>query len=277
VSVEQAAAAVLRLSTEKMVGAIEEITINQGIDPTEAILIGGGGAAGLNAIAVGRRLQCASVLIPEAGAVLSAAGALMSELSSDYAQLHFTTSRSFAFDKVNVVLASLKERCAEFVKGPGRDAIEHRIELSVEARYPHQIWEIDTPLSMNAIETPDDLRRLTDAFHDMHQRIFEIADRTSDVEFVTWRAKVSCRLKETMAGRLDRSDDMVGTSVTRAVYFPETGWRDVVVHRFETMQDHAVVIGPSIIESSFTTVVVDPGAIALRNAAGALEVTFEKE
>ena len=30
---EEAAAAVLALATEKMVGAIEEITINQGIDP----------------------------------------------------------------------------------------------------------------------------------------------------------------------------------------------------------------------------------------------------
>ena len=43
---EEAAAAVLALATEKMVGAIEEITINQGIDPRSAVLIGGGGAAG---------------------------------------------------------------------------------------------------------------------------------------------------------------------------------------------------------------------------------------
>ena len=77
-SVEEAAAAVFTLATEKMVGAIDEITVNQGIDPATAVLIGGGGAAGLNAVAVGRRLGCAGVLIPEAGSVLSAAGALMS-------------------------------------------------------------------------------------------------------------------------------------------------------------------------------------------------------
>jgi hypothetical protein len=47
------------------------------------------------------------VLIPEAGAVLSAAGALMSELSSDYAQMLFATSGRFPYDKVNEVLASL--------------------------------------------------------------------------------------------------------------------------------------------------------------------------
>ena len=65
--IEAAAAAVLSLATEKMVGAIEEITINQGIDPRSAVLIGGGGAAGLNAVAVARRLGCRTVVIPETG------------------------------------------------------------------------------------------------------------------------------------------------------------------------------------------------------------------
>ena len=37
-SVEEAAAAVLALATEKMVGAIDEITVNQGIDPRAAVL-----------------------------------------------------------------------------------------------------------------------------------------------------------------------------------------------------------------------------------------------
>src|SRR5690606_18955243 len=96
-SLEEAALAVLDLSTEKMIGAIEEITVNQGIDPTQAVLIGGGGAAGLNVVAIGKRLQCAGVMIPEAGAVLSAAGALMSDLSSDSAVLKFTTDSAFRF------------------------------------------------------------------------------------------------------------------------------------------------------------------------------------
>ena len=37
---------------------IEEITVNQGIDPRGAVLVGGGGAAGLNAVAIARRLGC---------------------------------------------------------------------------------------------------------------------------------------------------------------------------------------------------------------------------
>ncbi len=118
-SVEETAAAVLALATEKMVGAIDEITVNQGIDPQTAVLIGGGGAAGINAVAVGKRLGCAGVLIPEAGALLSAAGALMSELSSDHAQMLFSTSGHFPFDNVGVVIDDLRAKCRVFAEGPG--------------------------------------------------------------------------------------------------------------------------------------------------------------
>ncbi len=100
----EAASAILRLTTENMVGAIEEITIHQGMDPREAVLVGGGGAAGLNAVAISRRLGCKMVIIPEVVAVLSAAGALISDLHADYRALFYTASDSFDFYGVNTTL-----------------------------------------------------------------------------------------------------------------------------------------------------------------------------
>jgi N-methylhydantoinase A len=272
-SVEEAAASVLTLATEKMVGAIDEITVNQGIDPSNAVLIGGGGAAGLNAVAVGRRLGCAGVLIPEAGSVLSAAGALMSDVSSDYAQMLYTTSRRFAYDQVNAVLDELGARSKAFAEGPGAGALSAVTEFSVEARYMHQIWEIEVPLGMSRIRDEADLEALKAAFHETHRTIFEITDPDSDIEFVTWRAKVSCRIREGGTGRLpvqagaEKADK-------RPVYFSATGWTNANVVRFETMAANAPVIGPAIIESSFTTVVVDPGTNALRTDGGGLKITF---
>jgi N-methylhydantoinase A len=273
-SVEEAAAAIFALATEKMVGAIDEITVNQGIDPATAVLIGGGGAAGLNAVAVGRRLGCAGVLIPEAGSVLSAAGALMSDIASDYAQMLFTTSRRFAFDEVNAVLTSLEARCRAFAEGPGAGALKVTIDFSVEARYAHQIWEIEVPMTSGRIETDADLEALQQAFHDTHQSIFEISDPGSDMEFVTWRAKVSCQLREGGTGQLPMPKSVSHELGRRQIYFSETGWTDAEVIRFESMPSGVPVAGPAIIESSFTTVVVDPGTSAVRSEGGGLRVTF---
>ena len=116
-SVVQAAAAIIRLATENMVSAIEEITIHQGVDPRGTVLIGGGGAAGLNSVAIARRLGCTSVVIPETGAGLSAAGALISDLRADYRAMFYTSSNAFDMNSANKVLGELTDRCKAFIKG----------------------------------------------------------------------------------------------------------------------------------------------------------------
>jgi N-methylhydantoinase A len=274
IPVEAAAAAVLALATEKMIGAIDEITVSQGIDPASAVLIGGGGAAGLNAVAVGRRLGCKGVLIPEAGAVMSAAGALMSELSSDHARVLYTTTARFDFKNVNTLLKELHRQCAEFAAGPGADAIETTIELSVEARYPHQIWEIEVPIQSGKVADPDNLESLKMAFHAAHKSLFEINDPNSEVEFVTWRAHVKCRLRPVATAQLAASGRIETIASHRPVFFSATGWVDAPVARFEAMKSGEPLTGPAIVESSYTTVVIDPGAIAERTQGGGLRVTF---
>jgi len=273
ISVEEAAVAVLTLATEKMVGAIDEITVNQGIDPATAVLIGGGGAAGINAVAVGQRLGCAGVLIPEAGALLSAAGALMSDLSAEHAKMLFSSSTDFPVERVRDVLDDLRARCEVFANGPGQGALHTQIEYFAEARYPHQIWEIEVPVEGGKIETVEDVAALKRAFHKMHQKIFEISDEESEVEFVTWRAKVSCRFHSDVAG-LPVTTTEISDAPPRKVFFAQTGWIDTPIQRLETMTDETVVIGPAIIESSFTTVVIDPGAQARRTSGGGVSVKF---
>ena len=121
-SVEDAGSAIIAIATENMVQAIVDITVNQGIDPRQAVLIGGGGAAGLNSVRIARRLQSPKLVIPEVGPALSAAGAMMSDLRAHYHAHCFTTSREFDYDAVNSVLATLAARARSFLMGSGQSA-----------------------------------------------------------------------------------------------------------------------------------------------------------
>jgi N-methylhydantoinase A len=270
----EAASAILRLATENMVGAIEEITINQGIDPRGAVLVGGGGAAGLNSVAIARRLGCRAVVIPEVGAALSAAGALMSDLQADHRALHYAATDNFDFDGVNEVLKSLVSRCRAFIQGPGRGAVEHSIDLYAEARYRHQIWEIDLPLTVQRFRSRLDLARAREDFDRMHEEVFAFRDPGSEVEFVGWRATARSRLREDEVGRLEHEEAFdVKVSSSRKAYFSGAGSVKAEVEVFETMKPNASLSGPVIIESPFTTVVIDPGAKALRRRSGTLVIT----
>lgn len=268
-SVEEAAASILSVATENMVQAISDITVDQGIDPAEAVLIGGGGAAGLNSIYIARRLGCPTLLIPETGAGLSAAGALMSDLSNEYRATFFTTSDAFDLEGVNQTLDALRAEAQEFIDGPGSSAVSSVIEFAVEARYASQVWEIEVPLATERFETASQLDELNEAFHAMHERIFAVRDPGSVIEYVGWTATARCGLREGGPGRLvaGKTHEAAGK---RSVYFAGDGAVEATVLDFNSMQSGEQHSGPAIIESPFTTVIADGATTFERTASGSL-------
>ncbi len=268
-SVPEAAAAMIDVATENMVQAIAEITVNQGIDPANAVLVGGGGAAGLNSTFIARRLGCKKLIIPEVGAALSAAGALMSDLSSEFRSMFFSVSDQFAHDDVNDILRALGEKCRAFIDETAAGAIDSRIEYAVEARYRHQVWEIEVPLRGDQIDSKQDLDDLIQDFHAGHETIFAFRDEQSPVEMVGWTAKVRCRLRDTALGRLEPSDQQAPDG-SRRVYFSDSGEIEVALHQFEQLDSGNPQPGPAIIESPFTTIVVDRNAAFSKSPSGSL-------
>jgi len=273
-SLPEAALAILRLMSENMVGAIEEITIHQGMDPRGAVLIGGGGAAGLNAVTVARRLGCKIIIIPEVGAALSAAGALMSDLHADYRTLFYTTVEHFDFDRANATLDALQAKCRTFIEGPGAGAVEHAIDFFAEARYRDQIWEIDLPLRVARFKNLEDLARVREDFDRYHEEVFAFRDPGSDVQFVGWRATVRCRLRRKALGKL-RREKAYGAKVpsSRRAYFNGRWVEKTRVELLEAMKPDHPLKGPAIVESAFTTVVIEPGAEVVRKRSGSLMIT----
>ncbi|MBT4720415.1 MAG: hydantoinase/oxoprolinase family protein [Rhodospirillaceae bacterium] len=267
-----AAAAIVEVATENMVQAITEITVNQGIDPADAVLIGGGGAAGLNSVFIARRLGCPRVLIPETGAGLSAYGATISDLTTEFRSIYFTTSEDWDEAAANAVLAALEAKCQAFINGPGAGAAEHRIEFGVEARYASQVWEIEVPLAASRFQGAADLQKLIADFNAAHEEIFAINDPSSIVEFVGWTASVACKLTGSGGGRL-AADGGAEHSGSRQIYFEGAGIVDTSIHAPAQLTPGEEISGPAIIETPFTTIVIDPGASFHLTNAGSINIT----
>jgi N-methylhydantoinase A len=208
------------------------------------------------------------------GAALSAAGALMSDLQADHRALHYAATDRFDFEGVNRVLESLAARCAEFMQGPGTGGTAHAVELYAEARYRHQIWEIDLPLRLDRFHSDADVSRAREDFDRLHEEVFAFRDPGSDVEFVGWRATARARLGAGGFGRLEAERPLdAHVSGSRTAYFAGLGALETKVELFEAMDRGVAVEGPAVIESAFTTVVVDAGASAVRTEGGTLVIT----
>jgi N-methylhydantoinase A len=273
-TVPEAAAAILDLATEHMVHAIEEITINQGIDPASAVLIGGGGAAGLNSGRIARRLGCAQVIIPPLGTTLSAAGALMSDLSTEFSATCFTTSRNFDFTAVNRTLAELQEQCDSFIASLASTTTGHEILLFAEARYPHQIWEVEVPLNCARFDSRADVKKLVEDLHANHERLFSFRDSESEIEIVTWRARVICRLPRADSVGVTRQGVRRQDVRRRVATFSGLGAVETPVYDLHAI-DGEPIAGPLLVEANFTTIVVDPGAAVSRTPDGSLSIRFD--
>ncbi len=268
-SAEQAAAAIIELATEHMIQAILDMTVNQGVDPAGATFVAGGGAAGLNCVAIARRLGCRRVMVPETGAALSAAGAMVSDLSAQFQSVLHAWSDRFTAADVNGRLETLAQACARFAEGPGAGAVSTTVHWAVEARYPDQAWEIEVPLRRDRFASRQDVDDLVADFHRVHEQTFAISDPASPVEMVSWNAEVRCRIHGAEPDRLAALTDAHGLP-SRRVFFIAEGWRDTPVHRFEALAEGAAIEGPAIVESAFTSVVLDPGARAHRDSLGSL-------
>ena len=269
---EEAAVAIIEIATENMVQAIADITINQGIDPGKSALVGGGGAAGLNSVFIARRLGCETLIFPEAGAALSAAGALMSDMMSDFAVTHFSTTEHFDYSGVETALASLERKCRDFAATYGTGALDDRIEFWVEARYRHQVWEIECPLQTSRLSGRRELEQLIEAFHKAHETIFSFRDESSPIEFVVWHATARCRLKDANNLRLATAGASDKGGGTRKCYFAREGWVATPHLSFGAIEAGKTIAGPAIVETPFTTIVIDPPARFERTANGSLVV-----
>jgi N-methylhydantoinase A len=157
------AAAILTVAGERMADAIREITINQGVDPREAVIVAGGGAAGMTIVPIVEAIGCSRVLIPPTAGALSAAGAHFSDVLREFTRSYPTTSAAFDHDGVVAAKRALDDEARAFgerLHGTGVTGFEW--DYIVESRYAEQIWDLEVPFDDEMLtRMPPACRRAT--------------------------------------------------------------------------------------------------------------------
>jgi N-methylhydantoinase A len=259
-SVVGAARDVLDLATQDMVSAIENITLFQGIDPAEAIVLAGGGAGGLNATLVARRLGCNRLVIPDVGSALSATGGLLSAIGGEFTRPVFMTSAAFDYERLRDAIGTLRQECAEFIRRS--PAGRERVEIFAELRYASQVWELEVDITDLSFWDGRSLREMRRRFDELHQRLFAVKDTMAPVELVMVVARASVDTRSAALGALRKRSDLWSEAV-REVQFVEAGPGIARIHPASCLSVNQRLEGPAIVEGAATTLVLDPGATAV--------------
>ena len=261
-ALEEAAAAILVIATENIVGAIREITIAQGIDPREMTIVAGGGASGLNIVPIARELGCRQVLLPSTAGALSACGAMYADIVSEFSVSRYAETRDMDLATVNAALATVEERAIDFLSGfADLDPVSTRVEFLVAARYRQQVWELDIPIAGTRIATPEDVRALEQTFHETHRRVFAVDEPGQYLECLVWKSRAVAVTRKPPVGARP-ADPAAAPPGSGTAYFRDTGHLETPLLTGPALAAGTVVTGPAIIREPTTTVVVYPGSSA---------------
>jgi N-methylhydantoinase A len=256
---ERTAHGIYVLASDHMVQAISELTVQEGVDPRESLIVAGGGAAGLNIALIAQELSVDELLVPRTAGVLSACGGLFSDVVEETSLTQFATTREFPFDTVGDVLDRLDGALDDVERRlQERGVRDGRRTYSTEARYPSQTWELEVPLPAERIRTADDVARLEDAFHATHERVFAVQEPGQSIECLYWRARLTAKLDgPTVEPRDVPAAEAPEPRVVGRSYFGDRFWDTPRYHGTELVPG-VMLDGPLIVDEATTTVVVPP-------------------
>jgi N-methylhydantoinase A len=256
---EEAAFAILTVANEHMVTAIREITINEGLDPRDSIIVAGGGAAGLAIARIAEELGCERVLCPRTAAALSACGGQFSDVVTEFSISRRVDTNRFDYDAVNSGLSELERQMDDFFDRLGTAEQARRKEFFVEARYPYQVWELEVPLRTGRIENESDVAELVEAFHAVHERVFAVKEPGQHIECLYWKGRATASLSKPELRRFDSNGADLRPDRGRPTWWGPGASVDANVYLGETIPTGRRITGPAIVEEPTTTIVVYPG------------------
>ena len=269
-ALDEAAFSILRIASESMIKAIEKITVNEGVNPRESILVAGGGAAGLNILPIAEALGCRQVLLPKTAGVLSACGAQYSDIVAEFSASQYVRTDHWDGELVAGTLADLEGQMETFADSlRKRGIVEFHSQYFVDARYLNQQWETEIELAGTDFAETGAVAALIDKFHDVHERLYGVKEENGMLECLHWKARLTARLERPspQAAPAGSGGKAAPARVMQA-YFGAHGRLETPVYSGADLAPGAEISGPALVEEPTTTIVVYPGMTARVSAAG---------
>ena len=273
-SVEEAAAGVIRIANASMERAVRVSSAEKGYDPRDITLVAFGGAGPMHAAALAKVVGIPTVLVPERPGVFSAVGLVMADIRHDFVQTRLACDGAITADHLGPLYAELDAQALEALSRDGVADDSRVLQRSADFRYVGQAYEVnvpvpDGPLDAQAVGT------VTRGFHDLHQQLYAHHHPQKPVEFVNGRVAAIGLTSAPPLQRRKKRRVYVEPWEQRPVYFDEAQeFVDTAIYDRVALVSGSVLSGPAVIEQIDSTIVVHPGQRANVDEFGNLLISI---
>ena len=245
-SAVEAARGVVEIVNAHMELALRVISVERGHDPRDFTLISFGGAGGLHAVELARRLGIPTVLVSPFASTLSAFGMLVADVVKDYAQTVMLPGDT-PFNALGPSFATLSERGMREVVDEGVARQDVLAQPLLDMRYRGQSYELSIPFTPSFIAD----------FHTAHLAAYGYARADSPIEIVNLRLRVIGRVPPPPLQALpsEGPDPAAALIEHRPVMLGSL--QQVPFYLGEVLRPGNQISGPAIIIRNDTTVLLD--------------------
>ncbi|MGI8880132.1 MAG: hydantoinase/oxoprolinase family protein [Jatrophihabitans sp.] len=268
---EAAAAGIVDIVNENMLGGLRLVSVQQGFDPRDFALVAFGGAGPLHANALGRLTGAWPVIVPPSPGVLCALGDATTSVRDEAARTCLRRFGDLTGAELAEILTALSAAASDRLVAQGIPAEEQGIGYQVDVRYFGQGNDISIDLDPGWLDDPDAaLRSLGDRFDAEHQRLFSFV-LTGDHELVNARATVSGPRPQVTPISLPTGDtdpSAAHTGTTRI--YVDGDFVDADLYDRSLIEAGDVLPGPAIVTEMDSTTLILPGFSATADPCGSL-------
>jgi N-methylhydantoinase A len=272
-SVEAAAAGILRIVNVLMTNAVRTISVERGRDLRDFTLVAFGGAGPAHAGEIARELSIPRVLIPPFPGCASAFGALVARSRRDFVRT--VGRRTDRLDATGVarlideMIAGARDALSQEGVVPGEQTIQTWLDL----RYVGQAHELGVLSDTERVERAA-IVGAEATFHALHRQLYGHSFDDVPVELVHVRVKGLGPQPQTEMTWSWPETAEIDLASRRSVYFDEAdGFVDTEIRVREDVQSGDRIVGPSIVHQVDSTVVVPHGFVAEALRGGSLVLT----
>ena len=269
---EAAAAGIIDIVNENMLGGLRLVSVQQGFDPRDFALVAFGGAGPLHANALGRLTGAWPVIVPPSPGVLCALGDATTCARDEAARTVLRKLGELDGGELRAIFAGLASAASDRLASQGIPADQQTVSYSADLRYVGQGNELPVTFGQAALEAAAGPQALAAQFDAEHERLFSFT-LAVDHELVNARATVTGPRPNVAPLDLKPGDGnpaAARTGETR-IY---TGGQFAEAALYDRLKLRAgdVVPGPAIITEMDSTTLVLPGHTATADASGSLMI-----
>ena len=262
-SIVETASGIYRIANSHMSDLIRKATVERGYDPREFTLLAYGGAGAVHAGRYAAELGVKQVVIPLTASVHGATGLVCSDVVYEYGKSERLVVPADA-KRINVNFSMLANMAFEDLRSAGFRNEDIRIVRSVDMRYRYQVHELNVSLPDGVSEiTENGMEEIYYRFDDLYEQTYGKGSgyREAGKEIVNFRVTAIGEIDKPNIKKypLEKKDPDHALKGGRDVYFEESG--DFVatwIYDFERMTPGTELLGPAIVETPVTTIVVNP-------------------